>query len=250
MSGKRSHRARMRDSAKPVKPSLTKDSVKALESALNYTFKNKDLLTRAMTHPGAVSSQDAAKRSNQRLEFLGDRVLGLIISERLMERYPTEREGKLAPRFNAYVRKEACADAVRHLGIGDYLIMAEHDAADGGRTRDSALGDLCEAVIAAVYLDGGLKSARALIERAWAPQFAHGVSTAKDAKTALQEWAQGRGLSLPHYEVIDRTGPDHAPEFKVSVKLDNGYSAEAIGTSKQDAQRAAAEALLEQLENE
>lgn len=250
MNKRRPKRTRNRDADKMAKPALTKETVKAIEAAIKYKFKDKDLLARAMTHPGAVSSKDAVKLSNQRLEFLGDRVLGLIVSERLMERYPTEREGKLAPRFNAYVRKEACAEAIRHIEIGEYLIMAEHDAADGGRSRDSALGDLCEAIIAAIYLDGGLKSARAFIERAWAPQFAHGVSAIKDAKTTLQEWAQGRGLSLPTYRVIDRTGPDHAPEFKVSVELDSGQTAEAIGTSKQDAQRAAAEVLLEQLEHE
>ena len=195
MSAKRIKRTRSRDDTKPVMPSLNKDSVKAIEAAIKYSFKDKDLLTRAMTHPGALSSAEAAGHSNQRLEFLGDRVLGLVISERLLTRYPTEREGKLAVRFNAYVRKESCAEAVRNLGVEKYLIMAPHDAADGGRQRDSALGDLCEALIAAVYLDGGLKPARSLVERAWAPQFAQGAATTKDAKTALQEWAQGRGLA-------------------------------------------------------
>lgn len=247
MTNKRPNRSRHRDTAKMPKPSLSKEAVKSIEAAINHTFKDKDLLTRAMTHPGAVSSQDAAKLSNQRLEFLGDRVLGLVVAERLMERYPTEREGKLAPRFNAYVRKEACADAIRHLGIGQYLLMAPNDAADGGRSRDSALGDLCEALIAAVYLDGGLKPARTFIEKAWAPHFAAGVTAAKDAKTLLQEWAQGRGLPLPKYEVVDRKGPDHAPEFLVSVSLENGATARASGPSKQDAQRAAAEALMEEL---
>ena len=250
MSAKRPNRARQRDSTKQVRPSLTKETIKAIEDVIGHVFKDKALLTRAMTHPGAVSAQDAVKHSNQRLEFLGDRVLGLIISERLMQRYPGEREGKLAPRFNAFVRKEACAEAIRHLGVGQHLIMAQHDAADGGRTRDSALGDLCEALIAAVYLDGGLKSARSLVERAWAPQFTGGAVSTKDAKTALQEWAQARGFALPKYEVVDRSGPDHQPEFKVAVTLDNGSSAEASGPSKQDAQRAAAEALLEQLEHE
>lgn len=250
MSSKRPNRAREREATRQVMPSLTKDTVKSIEEATGYTFKDKALLTRAMTHPGAVSAKDAVKHSNQRLEFLGDRVLGLIVSERLMQRFPTEREGKLAPRFNAYVRKEACAKAVRYLGIGKYLIMAQHDAADGGRSRDSALGDLCEALIAAVYLDGGLKAARTLVERAWAPQFAGGAPSTKDAKTALQEWAQGRGLGLPKYRVLDRSGPDHQPEFKVEVTLENGSSAEASGSSKQDAQRAAAEMLMEHLNNE
>ena len=249
MSGKRTKSARLRGTAKQATPSLTKETVKSIEAAINYTFKDKKLLTRAMTHPGAVSAQDTVKHSNQRLEFLGDRILGLIVSERLLERYPTEREGKLAPRFNAFVRKEACAEAARELGVGQYLIMAPHDAADGGRSRESALADLCEALIAAVYLDGGLKPARSLVEKAWAPQFAGGSVSTKDAKTALQEWAQGRGLSLPRYDVIDRTGPDHAPEFSVRVALENGLSAEALGPSKQDAQRAAAELLLEQLDD-
>ena len=250
MSGRRPKRSRLRETSKMPKPVLTKESVKAIEAATKHTFKDLDLLTHAMTHPGAVSAKDAAKHSNQRLEFLGDRVLGLVIAERLVERYPTEREGKLAPRFNAYVRKEACAAAIRHLELGQYLIMAPNDAADGGRLRDSALGDLCEALIAAIYLDGGLKAARSFIEKAWAPQFASGVSAAKDAKTSLQEWAQGRGMTLPKYETVDRKGPDHAPQFLVSVTLQNGASAKAAGSSKQDAQRAAAEALLETLQNE
>lgn len=250
MSMKRPKRTRLRAGAKANVPSLSAESIEAIEQAVGYSFKDKALLTRALTHPGAVPARDATKHSNQRLEFLGDRVLGLVIAERLLDRYPADREGKLAPRLNAYVRKESCARAVRHLKLGKYLIMADHDAADGGRGRDSALGDLCEALIAAIFLDGGLKPARLFIEKAWAPQFSRGLKSAKDAKSALQEWAQGRGMSLPIYQVINRTGPDHAPEFEVSVTLDNGAVMLATGTSKQDAERSAAAQLLEQLNND
>lgn len=248
MSPHRPKRTRLRAKAKPRAPRLSDEALGAVEAAIKYTFKDKALLHRAMTHPSVIAAEDMMHHSNQRLEFLGDRVLGLVIAERLIERYPTEREGQLAPRLNAYVRKEACAEAVRHIGLGEYMIMSSSDEADGGRLRDGALGDLCEAVIAAIYKDGGLKVARTFIERAWAPQFSKPVESAKDAKTTLQEWAQQRGLALPRYEVIDRTGPDHAPEFTIKVTLENGTHAEATGTSKQDAQRSAASLLLEQIQ--
>lgn len=223
--------------------------MEAIEAALGYTFKDKLRLQRAMTHPSALSSAEAVRHSNQRLEFLGDRVLGLVIAERLFERYPAEREGDLAPRLNRLVNKGACANAVRQIGIADHIIMADNEIRAGGRERDSTLGDICESVIAAIYLDGGLKAARTFIERAWAQQFSAPPKRVKDNKTLLQEWAQGRGLGLPVYKVIDRAGPDHAPVFTISVEIAGAGTAEGLSDSKQDAERAAAGALLDRVED-
>lgn len=248
MSGGRPKRTRLRAGGKRVEQRLNDASIEALEAALGYTFKDKPRLERAMTHPSAVSSAEAVKHSNQRLEFLGDRVLGLVIAERLFERYPSEREGDLAPRLNRLVNKTACANAVRHVGVADYILMADNEIRSGGRERDSTLGDVCESLIAAIYLDGGLKAARAFIERAWAEQFNAAPKRVKDNKTLLQEWAQARGRGLPVYKVVSRDGPDHAPVFTISVEVTGVGTAEGLSDSKQDAERAAAGALLDRVE--
>ncbi len=248
MNGGRPKRTRLRAGGKHPEQRLSDASMEAVETALGYTFKDKPRLERAMTHPSAVSSAEAVKHSNQRLEFLGDRVLGLVIAERLFERYPTEREGNLAPRLNRLVSKTACANAVRSIQIADHIVMADNEVRAGGRDRDSTLGDVCESLIAAIYLDGGLKAARAFVERAWAQQFNAVPLRVKDNKTLLQEWAQGRGLGLPVYKVIDRDGPDHAPVFRISVEVTGAGTAEGTSASKQDAERAAAGALLDRVE--
>lgn len=249
MSGGRPKRTRLRAGGKPAEQRLSDDAMEAIEAALGYAFKDKLLLQRAMTHPSALSSAEAVRHSNQRLEFLGDRVLGLVIAERLFERYPAEREGSLAPRLNRLVNKTACADAVRYVGVADYILMADNEIRSGGRERDSTLGDVCESLIAAIYLDGGLKAARAFIERAWAQQFNAAPKRVKDNKTLLQELAQGRGLGLPVYKVVDRDGPDHAPVFRISVEVAGVGKAEGSSDSKQDAERAAAGALLDKVED-
>ena len=250
MTTKRPKRTRLRAAAKAHQPPMSIDAIKKVEGAIGYRFQGRSLLVRALTHPSALGTEDLARLSNQRLEFLGDRVLGLVIAERLMERYPTDREGDLAPKLNMLVNKGACAAAVQHLEISQFIIMASSEIASGGRERESTQGDMCEALIGAIYLDGGIKPARAFIERAWAPQLAKPMTGSKDAKNSLQEWAQQRGWALPEYQVTGRDGPDHAPEFEVTVTLQNGAAASASGPSKQEAQRAAAAALLSELENE
>ena len=141
----------------------------------------------------------------------------------------------------------ACAEAFRHLGLGAFLLLSDSEVASGGRERESTLGDACEAVIAAIYLDGGLSAARKFVEKGWAPQFNSGPAEMKDPKTLLQEWAQGQGHPLPDYVVIGRSGPDHAPEYQVEVRIAQNGTAAASGPSKRDAERLAAARMLEQL---
>lgn len=244
----RPKRTRLRRAGKSQRLALSDTMRTELEERLRHVFKDKSLIDTAMTHPSALSKKDKPAHSNQRLEFLGDRVLGLVMSERLFSRRPGEQEGALAPRFNALVNKEACANAARRMGLGQYVMLGVSERDNGGNDKASILGDLCEAVIAALYLDGGLKAASAFIERAWAEQFANPPTRVKDAKSLLQEWAQGRGFDVPKYETIGRSGPDHAPLFEVRVSAGPKASHTGTGASKQDAERAAATALLDTLE--
>jgi ribonuclease III len=213
------------------------------EARLGYSFLNPDLLVEALTHPSMGSGHN-----NQRLEFLGDRVLGLVISQALLDQDTGASEGKLAPRLNALVRKETCAEIAVELDLGGALRMGRSEMLSGGRRKTAILGDTMEAVIAAIYLDGGLEAARRFVLTCWKDHFA-GVLTQKvDAKTALQEWAQARSLKPPSYVDLAREGPDHAPVFTVEVRLDTGETACGQANSKRAAQQLAAEALLASLE--
>lgn len=242
----RPKRTRQRAAVKALRPSLSPENLKEAQAQIGYTFKDPAKLERALTHPSAVASGDMVRQSNQRLEFLGDRVLNLVIAERLIERRQSDSEGDLAPRLNRLVRKSACAEAMRHLSLQKFLILSESEIASGGRERESTLGDACEAVIAAIYQDGGLTPARKFIERAWAPQFDSAPAEVRDPKTLLQEWAQGNGHPLPDYIVTGRSGPDHAPVYEVEVRLPVG-SAAATGSSKREAERQAAALILQTL---
>ena len=218
--------------------------IKAFEERLGHTFKRPELLLRALTHS---SISTPTRPDNQRLEFLGDRVLGLVMAEALFLADKSASEGQLAPRFNALVRKEACADMARAIDLGAVLKLGRSEMMTGGRRKLALLGDAMEAVIAAVYLDGGLPAARGIVARLWADYFANRITPPKDAKTALQEWSVAQGLGQPHYETRDRSGPDHAPVFVVAVVLPGGKSAEGQGTSKRTAEQEAAKALLQEL---
>ncbi|MFO1107348.1 MAG: ribonuclease III [Amaricoccus sp.] len=211
---------------------------------LGHDFARPDLLIEAMTHPSMMGDRD-----NQRLEFLGDRVLGLVIAEALLAQDPEADEGRLAPRLNALVRKEACAEVATALDLGAALRMGRSEMLSGGRRKTALLGDAMEAVIAAVYLDAGFETARAIVLRHWGPRIAEARAQGADAKTALQEWAQARGMKLPSYADLDRAGPDHAPVFSVEVRLEDGSSAEASASSKRAAQQRAAETLLARLKD-
>lgn len=217
--------------------------LRSLESTLGHSFDDPDLLREALTHSSA-----AGKLSNERLEFLGDRVLGLVIAQALLSRYPEASEGELAPRFNALVRKETCAEVAGALDLGSHLRMARSESQSGGRRKNALLGDAMEAVIAAVFLDGGLSAARDVILDGWRTPLDAQDEAPVDAKTALQEWAQGRGFALPAYVDVARSGPDHKPSFTVSVSVETGESAEGEAASKRAAQQAAAAALLARLE--
>jgi ribonuclease-3 len=220
-------------------------AIAAAADRLGYSFSRPALLGEALTHPST-----AAGAHNQRLEFLGDRVLGLVIAEALLAQDPRAQEGELAPRLNALVRKETCAEVAAALDLGTALRMGRSESLSGGRRKTAILGDAMEAVIAAVYLDGGLEAARALILRHWGPRLAASRALARDPKTALQEWAQARGLRPPAYLDVGREGPDHAPVFRVEARLDDGRAAAASAASKRAAQQLAAEALLARLEGE
>ncbi|MBT54377.1 MAG: ribonuclease III [Mameliella sp.] len=216
----------------------------ALQKALGHHFTDPRLLLRAVTHG---SRSGPGREDNQRLEFLGDRVLGLVMAEALLQRDRAASEGQLAPRFNALVRKETCADVARDVGLGDALKLGRSEQLSGGRRKQALLGDAMEAVIAAVYIDAGFDTARDLILRLWGARIDGVDEDAKDAKTSLQEWAQARGLPPPAYVETARTGPDHAPVFTIQARLHSGETAEATAGSKRQAEQMAAKALLEQL---
>ena len=220
-------------------------AVAAAASRIGHAFARPELLVEALTHPSLASGSD-----NQRLEFLGDRVLGLVVAEALLAADPGASEGDLAPRLNALVRKETCAEVAAALDLGPALRLGRSEMLAGGRRKLTLLGDAMEAVIAAVYLDAGFEAARAFVLRAWGERIARVERVVRDAKTTLQEWAQARGLAPPAYVDLDREGPDHAPVFSVEARLEDGRSAEGRAASKRAAQQAAAEALLLRLEAE
>lgn len=216
----------------------------AFAGRIGHQFSRPELLVRALTH-GSFSSQ--TRPDNQRLEFLGDRVLGLVIAETLLADDSEASEGQLAPRFNALVRKEACADVARAVDLGAVLKLGRSEMLSGGRRKQALLGDAMEAVIAAVYLDGGLEAARAVILALWGARIAEVEADARDAKTALQEWAQARRMTPPRYVETAREGPDHAPVFTIEARLADGRSASASAASKRKAEQGAAAALLKQI---
>ncbi|OOY04780.1 ribonuclease III [Thioclava sp. F28-4] len=219
--------------------------IKAFEQRLGHKFKRPELLARALTHS---SISTPTRPDNQRLEFLGDRVLGLVMAEALFLGDRAASEGQMAPRFNALVRKEACADIARKIDLGAVLKLGRSEMMTGGRRKLALLGDAMEAVIAAVYLDGGFDAAKVLILRLWEDRLDSVEEDARDPKTALQEWAQARGLPPPHYEIIHRDGPDHAPNFTIEVRLENGARETAKAGSKRQGEMTAAKTLLKRLE--
>ncbi|MCJ8138483.1 ribonuclease III [Falsirhodobacter halotolerans] len=221
--------------------------LRALSVRLGHEFKRPELLVRALTH-SSISSPTRA--SNERLEFLGDRVLGLTMAEALFRADAQAAEGQLAPRFNALVRKETCAAVARETGVGDALKLGRSEMMSGGRRKEALLGDAMEAVIAAVYLDAGFEVARDMVLRLWGDRIAKAEATTRDAKTALQEWAQGRGQQPPRYVECDRSGPDHEPIFVVEVRLDSGETERASARTKRAAEQVAAKALLARMEDQ
>jgi ribonuclease-3 len=224
------------------------EAVVALEQRIGHDFRDKALLERALTHasvgegapPGAHGPRD-----NERLEFLGDRVLGLLTAERLFRDFPAADEGQLSSTLHALVDKTACARVGEAWGVGAALRLSPGETKTGGRKKAGVIADAVEAILAAVYLDGGLEAARAAFERGWAPDLAAPPPrSVTNPKSALQEWAQGKGRPLPTYRIVGRTGSDHAPTFKVEVLVEGVEPLTAQGRSRQEAEKAAATALL------
>lgn len=213
---------------------------------LGHDFARPELLVRALTH-GSIST--ATRPNNQRLEFLGDRILGLVMAEALFQADLHATEGQLAPRYNALVRAETCAAIARDVDLGAVMKLGRSEMLSGGRRKDALLADAIEAVLAAVYLDAGFDAARRVVLHLWQSRLDSMDDDPRDAKTALQEWAQAQGMPPPVYEQTDRGGPDHAPVFWITVHLVDGREARATGAgTKRSIEQAAAQALLDRLE--
>lgn len=219
------------------------EDINEIESIIGYSFKEKSWLIQALTHPSL-----AGEASYQRLEFLGDRVLGLVIATWIFHDYCDEDEGRLNRRFSSLVRGETLAEMALSLTLDKHIRMTAAAQGENTHKKPAVLADICEALIGAMYSDGGLKVAEKFIHTHWADLMSDGPSHSKDAKTLLQEWTQKRSLSLPRYMEITRSGPAHQPMFTIEVSVEDYGSAQASGTSKQQAQQEAAKLLLTELE--
>lgn len=237
---------------------MAKAAIGELAEIIGHAFTRPELLVTAITHPSATgrgrakrqrrstkaAAIEAKQADNQRLEFLGDRVLGLIVAEMLFATFPVEDEGALAKRLAALVRQEGLAQVAHNLGFGRFLTLSKGEEESGGRDNPATLADACEAIIGALYLDGGIDCARLFVERHWRPMMSADLNPPQDAKTALQEWAQAAGLSLPRYTVIRSEGPPHDPVFEVEAGVSGHPPTRGTGRSKRAAEQAAATQLL------
>ena len=241
-----------------MSPSGDRADIAGLERNIDYRFGDADLAATALTHVSSATAGSGRARlpkkapvegqnrlsSYQRLEFLGDRVLGLAVSAMLFEAYPQAAEGELSQRLADLVRWESCAEVAQLWDVGSFLRLGAGELQSGGRGRPAILADVCEAIIGAVFLDGGFGAASNLVVRAWKPRMLAPRRALQDAKTMLQEWAQGRGGPAPVYRETERSGPDHAPRFTVSVSVMGYAAADGFGTSKRSAEQAAAEVFM------
>ncbi len=219
-----------------------------LETIINYSFKNKDLIKEALTHPSITHKNKKSEVVNyERLEFLGDAVLGLVIAELLIVEYPNEDEGGLAKRLAALVRGEALALIAIEIGIGKYIRMSEGEETMGGRNNPSNIENTLEAIIGAIYIDGGLKAAAEFIIRYWKDLAVDMIEPPKDPKTHLQEWAQSKSYKIPEYEVVETVGPSHAPIFTIKLSVNGQEDVFAKGDSKKKAEREAAIIMLKNI---
>ena len=218
--------------------------LEAVEERIGHRFRDSHLLEQALSHVSAFAGLRNRANSYQRLEFLGDHVLGLVVSEMLFRSFPKADEGEMSRRLADLVRREACADVARAIDLGSAIRLGTSEINAGGRNRTAILADVCESLIGAVFVDGGYSAASAVIERLWSDRLRTPKRPPRDAKTELQEWAQARGLPTPAYREIERTGPHHDPEFRVWVELPELAPAEGLGRSKRAAEQAAAAAML------
>lgn len=219
-----------------------------LYERIGHAFARRELLELAVTHRSAAPRRDGRILANERLEFLGDRVLGLVIAELLLDRRAEEDEGQLSRRLAGLVRREALARVGLAIGVDRALKLSKGEAGSGGRANATLVADACEAVIGALFLDGGLPAAAAFIHREWAPLLREASEPPKDARTTLQERVQAAGKRLPAYRTVGVDGPDHAPRFLVEVSVEGHDSVTAEGRSKQAASEAAAAAMLARLD--
>ena len=234
-------------------------SAEGLAQIIGYDFIRPELLKEALTHSSALVSAQSRRRrrgdrasdkSYERLEFLGDRVLGLVIADLLWRRFENEAEGQLTRRLTHLVRRETLASVAKLIGLGPHVILSRAERAAGAEGNPAILADVCEALIAAIYLDSGFDAAAAFVRRFWQPLLDDMAAPPRDPKTALQEWAQARALALPSYELVDSSGPGHALRFTVEVSVGGCHRATATASSKRVAEAAAAQLLLEQLGEE
>lgn len=218
---------------------------KELTERLGHAFARPELLAQALTHPSVVHGRAPRKVTPyERLEFLGDRVLGLVVAEMLFHTFPDEAEGALARRHAALVRRESLARVAAVLDLGTAVELSKGEEETGGRANPALLADACEAVIGALFADAGFDIAAVFVRSHWRPLMEESAAPPKDAKTALQEWAQGLGKPLPVYTTVGMDGPPHDPVFKVSVAVDGTETVTGSGSSKRAAEQAAAAALL------
>jgi ribonuclease III len=228
----------------PLGMARRKTDTAPLEERLGYHFEDKQLLACALTHVSASGGAAGRSKNYQRLEFLGDRVLGLAIAEMLFATFPNASEGDLSQRLSELVRRDTCAEVALAWDVGPYLKLGGGDVQSGGRKSRPILADVCEAIIGAVFLDGGYDAAKALVERAFSERMTTNRRLLRDPKTVLQEWAQGRGLPTPTYRLVEQTGPDHAPRFSVEAKVGTLEVAVGSAATKREAERDAAQNLL------
>ncbi len=215
-----------------------------LEKKLNYSFKNPIFLEKALTHSSAISPAKRIEFSYQRLEFLGDRILGLVVADLLLKQFPNANEGELSRTLNALVRKETLAHVALGLSLGDYISLGESEAKSGGAKKEAILSDVLEAILGAVYCDGGHDKAYALVQKLFANMISSANEQGVDSKTFLQEWAQARKLAPPTYTEISRDGPDHSPIFTIEVSINGFEKFSASGSSKKLAEHSAAKKFL------
>lgn len=217
--------------------------MKALEKDLGYTFKNTTLLEKALTHPSALAPGKGIEF--ERLEFLGDRVLGLVVASWLFEEFPHEKEGDLAKRFASLVRKETLVEVAQKIGLDQAMLIKREKSSSHKKRLETLLADGCEALIAALYLEGGLEVARSFIHDYWNDSLKGAPTPPHDSKSILQEWAQGQGKTHPHYTVLTSSGPAHAPHFIVEVHVEGFDPMQGEGSSKRLAEKEAAQSLLD-----
>lgn len=216
----------------------------ALEGRVGHRFRNADLAFQALTHMSGAPGEPGRKASYQRLEFLGDRVLGLCVSAMLYAEFPHAAEGELSRRLADLVRKETCAEVGLEWDLGPHIRLGAGEKRSGGWERPAILADVCESLIGAVFLDGGFGAAAEVVAGPWTKRMRSPHRTLRDPKTALQEWAQGLGRPTPVYREVERSGPAHAPKFVISVTVPGFSCAEGRGSSKRAAEQAAAETFM------